>query len=93
MTTPFFNAIMEISMNHYINLCPPECEDIENLNIDIPSHYMDGVLDLARELSYEKNITLRKSMSELFKESFKTLMEKSYERKNRKAAKRGGRYR
>jgi hypothetical protein len=75
-------------MNHYINLCPPQCEDIENLNIDIPSHYMDEILILARDLADERNINLRKAVGELFRESYKTLMEKSYERKNRKTAKR-----
>lgn len=80
-------------MNHYINLCPPECEDVENLNLDIPSHYMDDILFLARDLADQKNIHIRKALGELFKESYKTLMEKSYERKNRKNAKRGGRYR
>lgn len=93
MTSPFFVAIMEIGMNHYLNLCPPECEDVENLNLDIPSHYMEEILVLARELSYEKNIALRRSVKELFNQSFKILMEKSYERKNRKTAKWGGRYR
>lgn len=79
-------------MNYYINLCPTDCDDIENLNLDIPSQHMDPILELARELSYEKNIALQKSVSELFKQSFKILMEKSYERKNRKVAKRRGRY-
>lgn len=78
-------------MNYYVNLCPPGCDDVENLNIDVPSQYMDDVLILARDLAYEKNITLRKAISELFKESYKTLMEKSYERKNRKTTKRRGR--
>ena len=66
-------------MNHYINLCPPECEDIENLNMDIPSHYMDDILFLARDLADQKNIHVRKALGELFKQSYKTLMEKSYE--------------
>lgn len=80
-------------MNYYVNLCPPETDDVENLNIDVPSRYMDEILILARDLADERNIDLRKAISELFKQSYKTLMEKSYERKNRKNAKWGGRNR
>jgi len=78
-------------MNYYVNLCPPGCDDTENLNLDVPSQYIFDILFLARDLAYEKNISLRKAIGELFKESYKTLMEKSYERKNRKVGKRRGR--
>lgn len=78
-------------MNYYVNLCPPEIDDVENLNIDVPSRYMDEILSLAKDLADERNIELRKAISELFRQSYKTLMEKSYERKNRKNAKWRGR--
>ena len=52
---------------------------------------MDEVLSLAKDLAEERNIELRKAIGELFRQSYKTLMEKSYERKNRKNAKWRGR--
>jgi len=48
-------------MNYYVNLCPPETDDVENLNIDVPSRYMDEILILARDLADERNIDLMES--------------------------------
>ena len=74
-------------MNHYINLCPRDCDDYETLTLDVPTHYMDSILHLARSLAEEKNTNVRRSMSDLFKKSYTELMEKVYVRKNRKTKK------
>jgi len=78
-------------MNHYVNLCPPYCETSDTLTVDIPTEYMDDFLRLVYALADEQNVTPRKAFGEMVKYTYYNLMEKTYERKNRKNAKRGRR--
>jgi len=75
-------------MNHYINFCPKYTENVETLTIDIPTEYMEEVLRLANVLSEEKNITARRAFLDIINGTFYSLIEKNYDRKNRKNKKR-----
>ena len=78
-------------MNVYVNLCPHYNEKSETLTVDVPPEYMDEFSQMVHILADEKNISARRSFTDLVKTSFNTLMEKDYERKSRKNAKRRGR--
>ncbi len=80
-------------MNMYVNLCPAYTEKSETLTVDIPPDQMDEFMQYVHILSEEKNINARRAFTDLIKESYYTLMEKDYERKGRKNAKRRGRNR
>ena len=78
-------------MNMYVNLCPAMSEKKDTLTVDIPPEYTDEFNQMVHILSEEKNITARRAFVDLVKTTFDNLMEKDYERKGRKNAKRRGR--
>lgn len=80
-------------MNMYVNLCPPYTETSETLTLDIPPHEMDILLQYVHVLADEKNISARRAFSDMVRYTFDQLMEKDYDRKNRKNGKRRGRNR
>lgn len=71
-------------MNYYVNCTPRGTDEYENICLDIPTSDMEEVLYYARVLSDEKNISSRKAFGDLVKGVFNQLMEKNYDRKNRK---------
>ena len=78
-------------MNMYVNLCPPYTEESETLTLDIPPEQMDMFMEYVHVLAHEKNITARRAFTDMVKDTFGQLMDKEYDRKNRKNAKRRGR--
>ena len=78
-------------MNMYVNLCPAQSEKKDTLTVDIPPEYTDEFNQMVHVLAEEKNITARRAFVDLVKNTFDNLMEKDYERKGRKNAKRRGR--
>ena len=78
-------------MNMYVNLCPAMSEKKDTLTVDIPPEYTDEFNQMVHILAEEKNITARRAFVDMVKFTFDNLMEKDYERKGRKNAKRGGR--
>ena len=79
-------------MNMYVNLCPAHSKKAESLTVDIPSDQMETFMQMVHILSEEKNISARRSFTDLVKYTFNELMETDYERKGRKNAKWRGRY-
>ena len=80
-------------MNHYVNLCPAYTETTETLTVDLPPEFMDEFMQMVHMLADEKNITARRAFVDMVKYTYYNLMEKNYERKSRKDAKRRGRNR
>jgi hypothetical protein len=80
-------------MNHYVNCTPRMCEEYESITLDIPTEYVDEVLYYARALADEKNINERKAFGEMIRNVYYQLIEKNYDRKNRKNGQRRGRNR
>ena len=80
-------------MNMYVNLCPKYTENSETITVAVPTEYMDEFTQLVNTLADEKNITSRKAFSDIVRTTFNYLMEKDYDRKNRKNDKRRGRNR
>ena len=78
-------------MNMYVNLCPAQSEKKDTLTVDIPPEYTDEFNQMVHVLAEEKNITARRAFVDLVRNTFDNLMEKDYERKGRKNAKRRGR--
>lgn len=78
-------------MNHYVNLCPAYTEKTETLTVDLPPEHMDEFMQMVHILAEEKNVTARRAFVDMVKYTYYNLMEKNYDRKNRKNAKRGGR--
>ena len=78
-------------MNMYVNLCTGPSEKKDTLTVDIPPGYTDEFNQMVHILSQEKNITARRAFVDLVRNTFDNLMEKDYERKGRKNAKRRGR--
>ena len=78
-------------MNMYVNLCKGLREKKDTLTVDIPPEYTDEFNQMVQILAEEKNITARRAFVDLVRNTFDNLMEKDYERKGRKNAKRGGR--
>ena len=75
-------------MNMYVNLCPAQSEKKDTLTVDIPPEYTDEFNQMVHILSEKKNITARRAFVDLVKTTFDNLMEKDYERKGGKNAKR-----
>jgi len=78
-------------MNMYVNLCPAYAEKSETLTLDLAPEEMDKFMQYVHILADEKNITARRAFTDMVKYTYENLMEKDYERKNRKNAKRRGR--
>ncbi len=78
-------------MNMYVNLCTAYTEKSDTLTVDIPPEYTDEFNQMVHVLAEEKNITARRAFVDLVRNTFDNLMEKDYERKGRKNAKRRGR--
>lgn len=82
-----------ILMNMYVNLCPAYTEKSETLTLDVPPDQMDTFMQYVHVLAEEKNISARRAFQDMVQGTYEQLMEKDYERKNRKNAKRRGRNR
>ena len=82
---------MGINMNMYVNLCSGKEERKDTLTVDIPPVYTDEFNQMVHILAEEKNISARRAFGDMVKYTFDNLMERDYERKGRKNAKRGGR--
>jgi|TARA_B000000565_G_scaffold173706_1_gene131549 hypothetical protein len=80
-------------MNMYVNLCPAYTEKTETLTLDVPPDQMDTFMQYVHVLAEEKNISARRAFTDMVQGTYEKLMEKDYERKNRKNAKRRGRNR
>ena len=80
-------------MNMYVNLCPAYTEKAETLTLDVPPDQMDTFMQYVHVLAEEKNISARRAFTDMVQGTYEKLMEKDYERKNRKNAKRRGRNR
>ena len=78
-------------MNMYVNLCQGTASKKDTLTVDLPPEYTDQFNQMVHILSQEKNITARRAFVDLVRNTFDNLMEKDYERKGRKNAKRRGR--
>ena len=77
----------------YVNLCSSTNEKKDTLTVDIPPVYTDEFNQMVHILAEEKNITARREFVDMVKHTFDNLMERDYERKGRKNAKRRGRNR
>ena len=82
---------MGINMNMYVNLCSGKEERKDTLTVDIPPVYTDEFNQMVHILAEEKNITARRAFVDMVTFTFDNLMERDYDRKNRKNAKRRGR--
>ena len=80
-------------MNMYVNLCPAYTEKTETLTLDVPPDQMDTFMQYVHVLAEEKNISARRAFTDMVQGTYEKLMEKDYERKNRKNAERRGRNR
>ena len=80
-----------IIMNHYFNCVPRHTKEFESITLDVPKENVEEVLYLARTLADEKNITARRSFGEIVRGVYYQLMDKNYDRKNRKTSQRRGR--
>ena len=78
-------------MNMYVNLCQGTASKKDTLTVALPPEYTDEFNQMVHILSQEKNITARRAFVDLVRNTFDNLMEKDYERKGRKNAKRRGR--
>jgi len=77
----------------YVNLCPPYTEKSETVTLDIPPEEMDMFMQYVHILAEEKNLSARKAFTDMVKYTYDQLMDKDYDRKNRKNGKRRGRNR
>lgn len=76
-------------MQFYYNLNPPGYDGESDLvTLEAPTEVMDILFTYAKQISDSKNVHHNKAVKDLIQQSVKTLMEKNYERKNRKAKKR-----
>ena len=80
--------LMGITMNMYVNLCSGKEERKDTLTVDIPPVYTDEFNQMVHILAEEKNISARRAFGDMVKYTFDNLMERDYERKGRKNAKR-----
>lgn len=72
-------------MQFYYNLNPPGHEKESDLvTIEAPTEVMDVLFAASKEIADVKNIAQDKALKYLIQESVKILMERNYERKNRK---------
>lgn len=74
----------------YVNLCTGPSEKKDTLTVDIPPGYTDEFNQMVHILAEEKNITARRAFVDMVKYTFNNLMERDYDRKSRKNAKRRG---
>ena len=77
--------------NMYVNLCQGTVSKKDTLTVDLPPEYTDNFNQMVHILAEEKNITARRAFVDLVKYTFDNLMERDYDRKSRKNAKRRGR--
>ena len=82
---------VENTMNMYVNLCQGTVSKKDTLTVDLPPEYTDNFNQMVHILAEEKNITARRAFVDLVKYTFDNLMERDYDRKSRKNAKRRGR--
>ena len=82
---------VENTMNMYVNLCKGLREKKDTLTVDIQPEYTDEFNQMVHILAEEKNITARRAFVDMVTFTFDNLMERDYDRKNRKNAKRRGR--
>ena len=75
-------------MNMYVNMCTGTVPKKDTLTIDIPPEYTDEFNQMVHILAQEKNITARRAFVDMVKFTFDNLMERDYERKGGKNAKR-----
>jgi type IV secretory pathway component VirB8 len=71
-------------MNMYVNLCPKYTENSETVTVDVPTEYVDHLMQYVHILADERNQTARKALVDIVRYSFNTLMEKENDRKSRK---------
>ena len=75
-------------MNMYVNLCSGKEQRKDTLTVDIPPVYTDEFNQMVHILAEEKNISARRAFGDMVKYTFDNLMERDYERKGGKNAKR-----
>jgi len=76
-------------MQFYYNLNPPGYEGESDLvTLEAPTDVMDVMFGYAQQIAETKNIAHNKALKDLIQQSVKILMEKNYDRKNRKTKKR-----
>jgi hypothetical protein len=75
-------------MNYYVNCTPKNCQEYESVTLDVPTEDAETILYYARVLADEKNITARKALGDIVRDVYEKLLEKNYDRKNRKNRKR-----
>ena len=91
--TPGVSFCLEFTMNMYVNLCPKYRENSETLTVDVPTEYMDQLMQYVHVLADERNQNASKAFVDIVRYSFNTLMEKENDRKSRKNGQRRGRNR
>lgn len=76
-------------MQFYYNLNPPGHEGESDLvTLEAPAEVMDVLMVSAKLIADAKNISQDKALKNLIQESVKILLDRNYERKNRKTKKR-----
>jgi len=75
-------------MNYYVNCTPKNCQEYESVTLDVPTEDAETILYYARVLADEKNITARRAFGDIVRDVYEKLLEKNYDRKNRKNRKR-----
>lgn len=80
---------MEVNMQFYYNLNPPGYDGESDLvTLEAPPEVMDILFTYAKEITDTKNIHANKAVKDIIQQSVKLIMEKKYDRKNRKIKKR-----
>lgn len=76
-------------MQFYYNLNPPRHDGESDLiTLEAPPEVMDILFTYAKNISDVKNIDSNRAVKEIIKQSVQIILEKNYERKNRKTKKR-----
>lgn len=76
-------------MQFYYNLNPPGYDGESDLvTLEAPPEVMDILFTYAKEITDTKNIHANKAVKDIIQQSVKLIMEKKYDRKNRKIKKR-----
>ena len=70
-------------MNHYLNCAPRGSTDYESITLDVASQNVDEVLQYARTLADEHNVSARRAFADIVRGVYNNLTE-NYDRKNRK---------
>ena len=76
-------------MQYYVNCPPRHMREKENINIDVPTSDVEDFLYYVRLLADERNISSRRAFGELGRGVYQQLMEKEYDRQDRKSRQRG----